>query len=321
MPADRDRPPRPRPLHRYGQNHLVDRGVLEAILRQAAVRPDDVVLEVGAADGLLTRPLLEQASAVHAFEVDRRYASRLERLAVGAPGLRVHLEDALKSRLGELDPPPTALVANLAYNIAIPLVMTTVAQVPSIRRWAIMVQKELGERLFAVPGTKAYAAVSVLTQFNCELERARPVARSAFRPRPNVESAFVSFARRDAAGDGTWLVGAQPLDRDGYAVVERLVRRAFAQRRKQLAHLAVGRRSRSAVRRSVCRGGRRALGATRARGARMPPRARAHRRGPRPRSRRREPDGAPRGARPRALARLRARAGLAGCVVRDSRPR
>jgi 16S rRNA (adenine1518-N6/adenine1519-N6)-dimethyltransferase len=234
-PSDRDRPPRPRPLHRYGQNHLVDRGVLEAILRQAAVRPDDVVLEVGAADGLLTRPLLEQASVVHAFEVDRRYASRLERLAAGAPGLHVHLEDALKARLGELDPAPTALVANLAYNIAIPLVMTTVAQVPSIRRWAIMVQKELGERLFAVPGTKAYAAVSVLTQFNCELERARPVARSAFRPRPNVESAFISFARRPVASDGAWLVGAQPLDRDGYAVVERLVRRAFAQRRKQLA--------------------------------------------------------------------------------------
>ncbi len=240
MPADRDRPPRPRPLHRYGQNHLVDRRVLDAILRQAAVRPDEVVLEVGAADGLLTRPLLERARTVHAFEVDRRYASRLERLAAGAPGLRVHLEDALKARLGELDPQPTALVANLAYNIAIPLVMTTVAQVPSIRRWAIMVQKELGERLFAVPGTKAYAAVSVLTQFNCELERARPVARSAFRPRPNVESAFVSFARRVAASDGTWLVGTQPLDRDGYAVVERLVRRAFAQRRKQLATSLAG---------------------------------------------------------------------------------
>ena len=76
-----------------------------------------------------------------------------------------------------------------------------------------MVQKELGERLFAVPRTKAYAAVSVLTQLACELERARPVARSAFRPRPNVDSAFVSFARRAAADDGSWRVGAERLDR------------------------------------------------------------------------------------------------------------
>jgi 16S rRNA (adenine1518-N6/adenine1519-N6)-dimethyltransferase len=214
--------------------------VLEAILRQAAVRPDDVVLEVGDADCLLTRPLLEHAHAVHAFEVDRRYAARLERLAAGAPGLRVHLEDALKARLAELDPPPTALVANLAYNIAIPLVMTTVAGTPSICRWAVMVQKELGERLFAAPGVKAYAAVSVLTQLACELERARPVARSAFRPRPNVDSAFVSFTRRPIDADGSWAVGAERLDQAGYAAVGVPVRRAFGQRRKQLANSLSG---------------------------------------------------------------------------------
>jgi 16S rRNA (adenine1518-N6/adenine1519-N6)-dimethyltransferase len=233
-PPDRGRPPRPAPLRRYGQNHLVDANVLAAIVKQADVRPDDVVLEVGAADGLLTRPLLERARLVHAFEVDRRFSGRLERLAAEEPGLRLHVGDALKARLDELDPVPTALVANLAYNIAIPLVMTTVAEVPSVSRWAVMLQKELGERLFAAPGTKAYAAVSVLTQLACELERARPVARSAFRPRPNVDSAFVTFTRRAAAANGTWHVGAQRLDRGGYAVVGGLVRRAFAQRRKQL---------------------------------------------------------------------------------------
>ena len=238
--SDRDRPPRPQPLRRYGQNHLVDRGVLAAIVHQAAVRPDDVVLEVGAADGLLTRPLLERARVVHAFEVDRRYADRLERLAAGAPGLRLHLGDALKARLGELDPPPTALVANLAYNIAIPLVMTTVAELPSVARWSVMVQKELGERLFAAPRTKAFAAVSVLTQLACEFERARHVARSAFQPRPNVESSFLTFSRRPAMEDGSWLVGTERLDRDGYAAVDGLVRRAFAQRRKQLGTSLAG---------------------------------------------------------------------------------
>jgi len=235
---DRDRPPRP--LRRFGQNHLVDRGVFEAIVRQAAVRPDDVVLEVGAADGLLTRPLLERARVVHAFEVDARYAERLECLAAGSPGLRVHLGDALKARLGELDPPPTALVANLAYNIAIPLVMTTVIETPTIGRWAVMLQKELGERLFAAPGTKPYAAVSVLTQLACELERTRPVARSAFRPRPNVDSTFVTFTRRPAAEGGSWMVGAERLDAAGYVAVGALARRAFAQRRKQLANSLTG---------------------------------------------------------------------------------
>ena len=239
MPADRDRPPRPRPLRRYGQNHLVDRGVLGAILRQAAVRPDDVVLEVGAADGLLTRPLLETARVVHAFEVDRRYAPRLERLAA-APGLIVHLEDALRTRLADLDPPPTMMAANLAYNIAIPLIMTTLTETPSIGRWAVMVQRELGERLFAAPRTKAYAAVSVLTQLACELEKTRPVARSAFRPRPNVDSAFVTFTRRVAAEDGSWAVGAERLDAAGFAAVGALVRRAFAQRRKQLVTSLAG---------------------------------------------------------------------------------
>jgi 16S rRNA (adenine1518-N6/adenine1519-N6)-dimethyltransferase len=233
-PTDRGRPPRPAPLRRYGQNHLVDGNVLAAIVKQADVQPDDVVLEVGAADGRLTRPLLERARLVHAFEVDRRFSGRLERLAAAAPGLRLHLGDALKAHLDELDPAPTALVANLAYNIAIPLVMTSITGLPELRRWAVMVQKELGERLFAAPSTKAYAAVSVLTQLSCELEQARPVARSAFRPQPRVDSAFVTFTRRPAGEDGTWLVGGEPLDRAGYQAVGRLVRLAFAQRRKQL---------------------------------------------------------------------------------------
>jgi 16S rRNA (adenine1518-N6/adenine1519-N6)-dimethyltransferase len=232
--GDRSRPPRPNALKRYGQNHLVDANILRAIVDQAAVQPDDVVLEVGAADGLLTRPLLERARLVHAFEIDGRYFSRLERLAVGHEALSLHRGDALKSDLAALDPAPTALVANLAYNIAIPLIMTTILELPPLLRWAVMVQRELGERLFAVPSTKAYSAVSVLVQLACRREQSRPVPASAFRPRPRVESAFVTFVRRDGAGAGA------PLAHADYAAMDPLVRRAFGQRRKVLTTTLAG---------------------------------------------------------------------------------
>jgi 16S rRNA (adenine1518-N6/adenine1519-N6)-dimethyltransferase len=229
--GDRSRPPRPHSLHRYGQNHLVDKNILHAIINQAQAGPDDVVLEVGAAGGLLTRPMLERARLVHAYEIDRRWLPRLQELAASDPRLVLHAGDALKADLGTLDPPPTAVIANLAYNIAIPLIMTTIAELPSVRRWAVMVQRELGERLFAVPSTKAYAAVSVLTQLACRLEKVRPVPASAFRPRPRVESCFVTFVRRDAdAAPGP----------EEYAAVSHLVRLAFGQRRKTLVNSLSG---------------------------------------------------------------------------------
>lgn len=240
LPAEESRQRRPRPLHRYGQNHLVDGNVLAAILLQADVRPEDVVLEVGAADGTLTRPLLERARTVHAFEVDRRFAAGLESLSAERPGLRLHLADVMKARLDALDPAPTALVANLAYNIAIPLVLTTIETVPGLRRWAVMVQKELGERLFATPGTKAYAAVSVLTQLACEFEHSRAVPRSAFRPRPRVDSVFLTFVRRVPARDGSWRVGGQAVDASSLAAAARLARLTFAQRRKQMTTTLAG---------------------------------------------------------------------------------
>jgi 16S rRNA (adenine1518-N6/adenine1519-N6)-dimethyltransferase len=256
--GDHNRPPRPHAMRRYGQNHLVDKNILHAIVDQAAVGPDDVVLEVGAAGGLLTRPLLERARLVHAFEIDRRWLPRLEELAVADPRLVLHAGDALKADLSALDPPPTAVVANLAYNIAIPLIMTTIAGLPSVTRWAVMVQRELGERLFAVPSTKAYAAVSVLTQLACRIDRVRPVPASAFRPQPRVESSFISFLRRDAApeeagageaaGSGTGeseavaggpATGGAPGPEE-YAAVSRLVRLAFGQRRKTLVNSLSG---------------------------------------------------------------------------------
>ncbi len=239
--GDRSRPPRPHAMRRYGQNHLVDANILRVIVDQAAVGPDDVVLEVGAAGGLLTRPVLERARLVHAFEIDRRWLPRLEKIAAAEPRLVLHAGDALKADLGTLEPAPTAVVANLAYNIAIPLIMTTIAGLPSVRRWSVMVQRELGERLFAAPSTKAYAAVSVLTQLACRVEKARPVPASAFRPRPRVESSFLTFVRREAAaaGDEAGTAVAEDAAAPGpaeYAAVSHLVRLAFGQRRKTLAN-------------------------------------------------------------------------------------
>jgi len=245
--GDRSRPPRPHALHRYGQNHLVDGNILRAIVKQAAVGPDDVVLEVGAADGQLTRPLLERARLVHAFEIDHRYGSRLAKLAAEHPNLAVHSGDALKQDLAALDPPPTALVANLAYNIAIPLIMTTIARLPQLSRWAVMVQKELGERLFAAPSTKAYSAVSVLVQLACRREEVRAVSPAAFRPQPRVDSSFITFARRAPAAAGAAAAGAAaaagegpPPTAAGYAAMDQLVRRAFGQRRKVLTNTLAG---------------------------------------------------------------------------------
>jgi len=270
--GDRSRPPRPHALRRYGQNHLTDKNVLHAIVDQAQVRPDDVVLEVGPAGGVLTRPVLERAALVHAFEIDRRWLPRLEELAAAEPKLVLYAGDALKADLTALEPAPTAVVANLAYNIAIPLIMTTIAELPSVRRWAVMVQKELAERLFAAPSTKAYAAVSVLTQLACRLEKARPVPASAFRPRPRVESSFVTFVRRPEAAHGAAVAGfagtavadVAPSPAE-YADVAHLVRLAFGQRRKTLvnslggaAHLGV------TLGRDDVRAGLRALGAAEA---------------------------------------------------------
>jgi len=230
---------RPLALRRYGQNHLVDKNILAAVLRSAAVRPDDVVLEVGAAAGLLTDHLAEQAAAVHAFEIDRRFAPALEQLAARHGNVQVHIEDALRAPLDRLAPPPTALVANLAYNIAIPLIVTSISEVPSLARWAVMLQKELAERLFAAPRTKAYSAVSVLVQLACERESVRQVPRQAFLPPPRVDSVFVTFARQAAAGSGR-AANARQLTADEWPAMAALVRLAFGQRRKMLVNTIGG---------------------------------------------------------------------------------
>lgn len=231
---------RPPAVRRYGQNHLVDRGTLEAIVDMIGATERDVALEVGAADGVLTRPLLARAAAVHAYEIDRRFALSLERLAAEEPSLHVHVGDALDADLAALEPPPTLFTANLAYNIAIPMIVKSVRELPTLRRWAVMVQKELGERLFAAPRTKAYSAVSVIVQLACVRVAVRAVPRTVFSPRPRVDSQFVVFDRRDvrlAEGERMERPAgpSAPMDE-----VERLIRTAFGQRRKMLATSLAG---------------------------------------------------------------------------------
>jgi len=200
----------------FGQHFLVDENILRVIGRLAELSPEDVVLEIGPGLGVLTRHLASRVACVHAAEVDRRLASHLE----GIERAQVHWGDALRLDIGTLDPPPHKLVANLPYNIATPIVVESLA-VQQLELWCVMVQREVAERFFAQPSTKAYGAVSVLVQLATERTGMYPVSREVFRPRPNVESALVAF-RRSAPGASSR--------------VKRIVQASFAHRRKTLAN-------------------------------------------------------------------------------------
>jgi 16S rRNA (adenine1518-N6/adenine1519-N6)-dimethyltransferase len=204
---------------RLGQNFLADPNLLDAIVRDAALEPADVVLEVGAGEGVLTERLAGAAAHVHAVELDRGLEVALAPLA-SLPNVELHWGDAMKLDLGGLDPAPTALVANLPYSIATPLLLRTIGELPSLRRWTAMVQREIADRLRAAPGSRAYGSPSVLVQLACEVDLLRTVDPAVFRPRPRVESAILSLRRTGPGADeGT----------------RELVRAAFAHRRKSLA--------------------------------------------------------------------------------------
>ena len=153
-----------RPRKELGQHFLVDENLLGVIGRLAELDPADVVLEIGPGLGVLTRYLAERVSLVHAVEIDRSLEPHLPRL----PNVRIELGDALRLDLADLDPPPGKLVSNLPYNVATPIVVESLDGLPAIERWCVMVQREVADRFFAVPGTKAYGAVSVLVQLAAE---------------------------------------------------------------------------------------------------------------------------------------------------------
>jgi 16S rRNA (adenine1518-N6/adenine1519-N6)-dimethyltransferase len=222
---------------RLGQNFLADPNLLDAILRDAALDPADVVLEVGAGEGVLTERLADATTLrfafsrndegkakrsgghVHVVEIDRGLEEALAGVAA-RPNVELHWGDAMKLDFGELDPAPTAMVANLPYSVATPVLLRTIEQLPSLKRWTVMVQREIADRLRADPGSRTYGSPSVLAQLACEVRLVRTVDPAVFKPRPRVESAILGLRRTGPAAD--------PATRD-------LVRAAFAHRRKSLA--------------------------------------------------------------------------------------
>jgi 16S rRNA (adenine1518-N6/adenine1519-N6)-dimethyltransferase len=204
---------------RLGQNFLADTNLLEAIVRDAELSPDDIVLEVGAGEGPLTERLAAAAAHVHAIELDRGLEAALAPVAA-LPSVELHWGDALKLDLTALEPAPTAVVSNLPYSIATPLILRTIEELPSVGRWTVMVQREIADRLRAKAGTREYGGPSVLVQLACATKMLRSVNPSVFRPPPRVGSAVIGLRRTGPGAD---------------ADTRNLVRAAFAHRRKTLA--------------------------------------------------------------------------------------
>ena len=221
-----------RPTKRLGQNFVTDPNTVRRIARAARLADDDVVLEVGPGLGSLTLALLPHASAVVAVELDPVLAERLpqtvrERVPDLADRLTVLHADAL--RITELPVAPTALVANLPYNVAVPVVLHLLEAFPSLASVLVMVQKEVADRLAAGPGGRVYGVPSVKARWWCDVESAGNVGTSVFWPVPHVDSGLVRMTRREP-----------PPSEAGREAVFAVVDAAFAQRRKTLRSSLAG---------------------------------------------------------------------------------
>jgi 16S rRNA (adenine1518-N6/adenine1519-N6)-dimethyltransferase len=206
---------------RFGQNFLADPNLLDAIVRDAALTPEDVVLEVGGGGGALTERLAPAVRWLHVVEIDERLREELESLAEESEGgMDLVWGDAMKVDLGRFAPAPNKMVANLPYSIATPLLIRTIAELPSMESWLVMVQREIAARLRAEPGTREYGSPSVLVQLACEVTILRTVDPAVFVPRPHVGSALVQLRRTSPAASED---------------LAALVRLGFAHRRKSLA--------------------------------------------------------------------------------------
>lgn len=216
-----------RPTKQRGQNFVIDANTVRRIVRAAELDPDDVVVEVGPGLGSLTLALLGAVSRVVAVEVDPVLARALPgTVATHAPDHADRLEvveaDALRVT-GLPGPPPTALVANLPYNVSVPVLLHLLALLPSLRKGLVMVQSEVADRLAAAPGSRTYGVPSVKAAWYAEVRRAGAVGRNVFWPAPNVDSGLVAWTRREPP--------AVSVSREQvFAVVDA----AFAQRRKTL---------------------------------------------------------------------------------------
>jgi 16S rRNA (adenine1518-N6/adenine1519-N6)-dimethyltransferase len=212
-----------RPKKELGQHFLADPNILGVIGRLAELEAEDVVLEVGPGLGVLTEFLAERVAHVHAVELDATLEPALRERLASHGNVELVLGDALRLPLHELDPPPGKLVANLPYNVATPLLVESLDGLPTVRRWTVMVQREVADRLFAEPGTRAYGAVSVLVRLTAERTGFHPVSPTVFRPPPNVDSALVAFRRTREWGPE-------------YPGLKRIVQAAFSHRRKTLTN-------------------------------------------------------------------------------------
>jgi len=216
-----------RPTKQRGQNFVIDANTVRRIVRDAGVDGDDVVLEVGPGLGSLTLALLAVARRVVAVEVDPALAAALPAtIASYAPDQAEHFEvvqgDAM--RVEDLPgPAPTALVANLPYNVSVPVLLHLLALLPSLEHGLVMVQAEVADRLAAPPGSKVYGGPSVKAAWFADVRRAGSVSRSVFWPAPNVDSGLVAWKRREPPS-------TQVSRKDVFAVVDA----AFAHRRKAL---------------------------------------------------------------------------------------
>lgn len=213
------------PTKKLGQNFVIDGNTCRRIVKVADVRSEDIALEIGPGLGSLTLALLEIATAVVAIEIDSRLAAELPN-TVAAHGfavekLLVRNEDALATDLLPVE--PTILVANLPYNISVPVLLHFLEKFPSIRSGVVMVQAEVADRLVAKPGSKNYGSPTVKASWWADLSGAGSVARQVFWPIPNVDSSLVRFVRHQAAGEEA--------DR---GVTFSVIDASFAQRRKML---------------------------------------------------------------------------------------
>ena len=202
-----------------GQNFLRDPNLLDAIVRDSGVGPEDVVLEVGAGEGVLSERLAARVAHLHTVEIDRGLEPALEPVAA-LPNVTLHWGDAVKLDFAEFDPAPDAMVANLPYSVATPLILRTIEELPTLQRWTVMVQREIADRLRAGPGSRTYGSPSAVAQLACEVELLRPVDPAVFKPRPRVDSAILRLRRTGPGAD---------------AKTRALIRAAFAHRRKSLA--------------------------------------------------------------------------------------
>jgi len=214
-----------RPTKKLGQNFVVDANTCRKIVKSADVGPDDVALEIGPGLGSLTLAMLETAKSVIAIEIDDRLALELpttaDRHGFDSSKLTIITADAMQ--ICELPADPTVLVANLPYNVSVPVLLRFLELFPTLRSGIVMVQSEVADRLVAKPNSKTYGSPSVKAAWWADLTSAGTVSRSIFWPVPNVDSSLVRFVRHESAGD-------EELRRATFRIIDA----AFAQRRKMM---------------------------------------------------------------------------------------